>query len=260
MLQLTPVEDVTLPELALYHKFRDSAFASDESFIADSPKVVNLLLQSTLEIKSILATPAYYAQHEELIARHDIPVLYVAEKSVLEVIAGVSMHHNCMMHAIKPSSHALEALDAQVVMLDSIASSENIGLMARSAAALGIGSYVLPARGPHPFGRRALRVSMGYASRLKIHIYEDIFGTLAHLKSLGYTIIAAEITPDARPLSSIEAPLKWVLLMGSEDKGISAEVLACCDAVVAIEMAPEVKSLNVGVAASIMMYQLMHKA
>jgi tRNA G18 (ribose-2'-O)-methylase SpoU len=69
-------------------------------------------------------------------------------------------------------------------------------------------------------------------------------------------IAATEVTPDATQLSQVKTPQKWVLLMGHEGKGISNEVLSVCDEVLSIEMADGVKSFNVGVAASIIMYQL----
>jgi tRNA G18 (ribose-2'-O)-methylase SpoU len=100
---------------------------------------------------------------------------------------------------------------------------------------------------------------MGYASKLKIHIYEDISQTIETLKKNGYKIFAAEVTPDATLLAQVKVPHKWVLLMGHEGKGISEDVLSLCDEVLSIEMAEGVKSFNVSVAASIMMYQLKNK-
>jgi tRNA G18 (ribose-2'-O)-methylase SpoU len=96
---------------------------------------------------------------------------------------------------------------------------------------------------------------MGYVSKLKLHIYKDIFQTLEALKADGYKIFAAEATPVALLLSKVKVPQKWVLLMGHEGKGISKEVLSACDEVVSIEMSSDVKSFNVSVAASIIMYQ-----
>ncbi|MCD6172366.1 MAG: RNA methyltransferase, partial [Sulfurimonas sp.] len=62
------------------------------------------------------------------------------------------------------------------------------------------------------------------------------------------------------PLWHVEIPKKWVLIMGHEGIGISQEVLDICDEVVTIEMQEGVKSFNVGVAASVMMYRFMQKA
>ena len=258
-LNLLHVKSLDTPELSIYAKLRDNAFTSDNSFIADSPKVVNMLLESTIEVKSILATQEYYDLHHKLLSQKNIPKLFVADKVVMQSIVGHKIHHNVMMHGTRPAQTPLENLDNHIIMLDNITSTENIGSIARSAAALGVGSYLLAAQGPHPYARRALRVSMGHISILKTYLYDDIFETLERLKTLGYTIFAAEVTPKSIALSDIKVPEKWVLLMGHEGKGISTKVLEKSDVVVSIEMMPEIKSFNVGVAASILMYQFKHK-
>jgi tRNA G18 (ribose-2'-O)-methylase SpoU len=254
-LELLHVRSLDTPKLNIYAQLRDNIFTKDNSFIADSPKVVNILLKSDIEVKSILATQAYYDEFKELILKKDIDKLYVADKKILETVVGHKIHHNCMMHGIRPKQTPLEKLDENIIMIDAISSSQNVGSIARSAAALGVNSYLLSKQAPHPYSRRALRVSMGHVSMLKTHIYDDIFQTLKSLKTLGYTIFAAEVKAESIKLSQLKVPKKWVLLMGHEGKGISEEVLKECDKVVKIEMMPEIKSFNVGVAASILMYQ-----
>jgi len=253
-MKLTKITDLGTPSLEIYRQLRDKTFSADNSFIADSPKVVNVLLETPIKVISLLATKEYYEEFEALLSQKEIPYLYVADKKVMESIVGHKIHHNCMMHGIRPDETALDALGQQIIMLDEISSTENIGSIARSAAALGVDSYLLPKQGPHPFNRRALRVSMGLASRLKINQYDDIFVTLNRLRTKGYKIFAAEVTSDATPLAEIKVPDRWVLLMGHEGKGLSQEVLAACDEAVQIEMEADIKSFNVGVAASIMMY------
>ena len=77
---------------------------------------------------------------------------------------------------------------------------------------------------------------------------------------MGYTILAAEVTDDSIELAKLEVPQKWVLLMGHEGKGLAKEILDICDKSVKIEMVAGIKSFNVSIAASIMMYTLtMHK-
>jgi len=258
-MNLIKIENFNIPYLEIYSQLRDNNFTEDNSFIADSPKVVNILLQTDLEVKSILATAEYYEEFEELIEKKNIPFLYVATKELMQTIVGHKIHHNCMMHGTRPSISALDELDKNIIMLDSITSSENIGSIARSAAALGVSSYLVPSQSPHPYGRRALRVSMGYVSRLSIHIYDDIFSTINALKENGYKIYAAEVTENSVLLSDVKISKKWVLLMGHEGKGLSSEVLSVCDEVVQIEMASDIKSFNVGVASSILMYQFKNR-
>jgi len=254
-IHLTPVNDLNIPELQIYRTLRDNKTTEDNSFIADSPKVVNMLLRTSVGARSILATETYYEENKSLLEERKIPLLYVAPKAVLETITGHRIHHNVMMHGIRPPQKALDELGDQIIMLDELSKTENVGAIARSAAALGIRSFVVPAKGPHPYGRRALRVSMGHISKLDLHIYDDLHHTLRTLKEKGYRIFAAEVTPDATPLSKLHISGKWVLLMGHEQKGISRETLGLCDETVKIEMEPEIKSFNVAIAASILMYQ-----
>lgn len=254
MFKLINVDDIHMPELVIYQQLRDNVFNKENSFIADSPKVVNMLLSTDIEVKSILATKEYYEEFRELIASKNIPKLFVIDKKEMQIIIGHKLHHNCMMHGIRPAETPLNKLDEQIIMLDTISSTENIGSIARSAAALGVHSYLVPGQAPHPYGRRALRVSMGYVSKLKINIYNDIFKTLEELQANGYTVYGAEVSEESLDLSEVKVPKKWVLLMGNEGKGLSKEVQDACDKLVQIEMMPDIRSFNVGVAASILMH------
>lgn len=239
---------------------RDNAFDELNSFVADSPKVVNILLESNLELKSILATKEYYEKYADLIEKKDDLICYAATKEQMQNLVGHKIHHNCMLHGIRPKEHTLEQLGDHIVMLDNITSSENVGSIARSMAGIGVESYLLPKESPHPYGRRALRVSMGYVSRLKYCIYSDIIKTIRELQNRGYKVYAAELSEDSIPLKQVKPTDKWVLVMGSEGHGISQEVLDVCDEVVNIEMLDGVKSFNVSVAASILMYEFVNSA
>ncbi|MFK5938485.1 MAG: RNA methyltransferase [Sulfurimonas sp.] len=256
MIKLIEIYDINAEEIKIYQQLRDKSFADDGSFIADSPKVVNMLFTTEIEVKSILATQEYYDEFEELVSLKNIPKLYLASKQEMQKIVGHKIHHNCMMHGIRPVATSLKNLGNEIIMLDEITSSENVGSIARSAAALGVDSYLLSHKSPHPFNRRALRVSMGHATLLKTHIYSDIFTTIKELKEMGYKIFAAEVRDDSTPLAKVKSTKKWVLIMGHEGKGISQDILDICDEVVTIEMQEGVKSFNVAVAASIMMYKL----
>ena len=259
-MNLIQIENLDLPELQIYRKMRGNAFDADNSFVADSPKVVNMLLESDLEIHSLLATEAYYLQNRQLLEKRNIPKLFVGEKALIETIVGHTMHHNVMMHGKRPENVPLEKLGDRIIMLDALSNMENVGAIARSAAGLGVDSMLLPVAAPHPYGRRAIRVSMGYVSRLKIHRFETLEETLKQLHALGYTIYGAEATADAIPLSTLDrVPDKWVVIMGNEEAGLSSEILRQCDHTVQIEMAPGVKSFNVSIAASVIMHWMVVK-
>jgi len=151
-MNLTKIKNIHMPELEIYHKLRDNAFDEQNSFVADSPKVVNLLLQRGVEVKSILATQEYYDEFEELLSSKDIPKLFVVSKEEMQKIVGHKIHHNCMMHGLRVKQTKLENLSDNIVILDEITSAQNVGSIARSMAGFGVKSLVLPKSAPHPYG------------------------------------------------------------------------------------------------------------
>ena len=253
-----PINTIDDPKLSIYHQFREHAFRKDGSFVADSPKVVNLLLTQKIEVKSILATQSYYDAHQTLLMPYSEAIFYVATKEQMQNIVGHKIHHNVMMHGIRPLEVNLCELGDHIIMLDEMSSTQNIGAIARSAVAMGVDSYVVPIHAPHPYSRRALRVSMGHIAMLDLHCYDSIKETIITLKGYGYRIYGAEIAPDSTALFEVKPTEKWVILMGHEGSGLSLEVMALCDEIVTIEMVEGVKSFNVAIAASLMMYQFKH--
>ena len=113
-MELIPVDDIDTDELQIYHKIRDNAFDELNSFVADSPKVVNILLDTDLKIESILATNEYYEEFKKLIQTKNIPKLYLATKEQMQGIVGNKIHHHCMMHGIRPSENSLDSLDDKI--------------------------------------------------------------------------------------------------------------------------------------------------
>ncbi|MCB4747004.1 MAG: RNA methyltransferase [Sulfurovum sp.] len=250
------VNTIDHSNIQVYRKLRENVFGTDGSFIADSPNVIKLLLAAGIKTKSIFTTPEYFEKNTHFFTNYNIPIIYIAKKSILEQVVGHRLHHNVMMHALRPKETPLEVLSEHIIMLTEISNADNIGAIARSAAALGVKSYLVPQQGPHPYSRRAVRVSMGHIGKLHYHCYDNIKETLAILKAKGYHIFAAEVTKDSTPLMEVKVPKKWVLLMGHEQLGINDDILKLCNEVVTIEMEEEIKSFNVAIAASIMMYQM----
>lgn len=252
------IENIDIPDLEIYSSLRESAFRVDGSFIADSPKVVNLVLESDVEIKSMLATQEYYDEFSELISLKNIPKKYLTTKDEMKKIVGHKIHHNCMMHGIRPKDVSLDELGNEVLLLDGITSAENVGSIVRSCVALGVNSLVIANETPHPFNRRALRVAMGHSHMIKTHMHKDIKVSIKTMQEKGYRVYAAEVCEGSTPLRQVQTPDKWVLIMGHEGRGISQDILDLVDEVVTIEMQAGIKSFNVGVAASLMMYQFLN--
>jgi tRNA G18 (ribose-2'-O)-methylase SpoU len=252
-MNLIKVDELDLPELQIFKSMRDNVVNADESFIADSAKVVNLLIKNSCETRSVLAVEDYYNENADLLSNLKAQ-FYVASKDQMRCLTGFNIHHGVMMHGRRPVAVGLNELRGNIVMLDTFSKNDNVGAIARTAAAFGVQSYLVPRQGPHPYGRRALRVSMGYVSMMNYSLYDNKLETFAVLKKLSYKIIAIEADTRAQELKNFKVPEKWVVLFGNEGDGLSEEVLNSCDAIVKLDMKSGVKSLNVGAAAAVALY------
>lgn len=103
------------------------------------------------------------------------------------------------------------------------------------------------------------RGAVGAQYYTPVHHYESVELTIETLRGLGWSIIAAEITDDAKPLPSYDWPKRSAVLFGEENLGLSQEVLDMVDDVVYIPGMGSVRSLNVSTTSGIMMYDFYTK-
>ncbi len=149
----------------------------------------------------------------------------------------------------------LEDLDVSkgVLLAEHIQDPANVGAMLRSAAAFGFGGVVLAGNCADPFGPKVLRASMGAVGRLPVVVQDDIQQAAGALHKAGATLYASALQ-GAAPLAQVAVQRPFVLLVGNEGAGLSAEVLALADERVCIPMHAGVDSLNAAVAASVLMF------
>jgi len=144
-----------------------------------------------------------------------------------------------------PSAMLLVAVDVQ--------DPGNVGALLRVAEAAGASGVVLAGDSANPFSWKALRGSMGSGLRLPVVRADSALGTIdllrAHqVRSLAAVARGGRAPEDAAPIGRI------AIVVGGEGPGLSAELIARCDDRVTIPMAPPVESLNVTVAAAILLY------
>ena len=107
--------------------------------------------------------------------------------------------------------------------------------------------------GTDPFSRRVLRTSMGTVLGLPIVQTDDWHAVIAALHQARFETLAAVADPTAEPIASARRPPRAAILLGNEDKGLPPELVAACDRRVTLPMAAGVDSLNVAVAAGIVL-------
>lgn len=254
-----PFETVTDPgdpRLADYRHMKDRDLSAEGGrFVAESELVVRRLLASGLPVLSVLATPLRLQALGDGLARVTCPV-FSASQAVLDAITGFHVHRGCLAIGQRPREVAIPPDARTVVVLEDLVSADNIGALARNAAALGAGALVLSPRAADPFYRKAVRVSIGAVFQLPIVRLGAWPDGLAELKRLGFALLGAVVDAGAAPLATVRRPAKVALLLGAEGPGLSAAARAACDQLVTIPMAAGADSLNVATAGAVALYQL----
>jgi len=260
-----------MPAFDPWEPYRDLRFAGTREhpeygtcFIAEGRILVEDLLAAgragRLKVISVAATTA-----AALDLRERLPMgteLLTMEPAALSELAGFPFHRGLMACAQVPAPPPAEALRGarRLLVLPRLYDSENLGLLLRSAAALGLDG-VLAGPGPGQWTRRTVRVSMGAAWRIPVWRAEDPWERLADWKVAepGSEVVAAAVADAAEDARLWRPAARCALVMGPEDTGLDAAQLARCDRAVAIPMASGMDSLNVAAAGAILMYTLMQR-
>lgn len=141
-----------------------------------------------------------------------------------------------------------------VIVLDEITDVRNFGAIARTAECAGVDAIVIPARGGASVNADAVKTSAGALLSIPVCKEQNLKNALQFLQSSGLKIVGATEKGDKNyTQASMTEPL--AILMGSEEDGISPEHLRLCDEQVKIPITGKIQSLNVSVAAGIMMYE-----
>ena len=145
----------------------------------------------------------------------------------------------------------------KILVADGIQDIRNIGAISRSCVAFGVDLLIVGVKANAEIGEGAIKSSAGALLKLPVARVGSLSNTLTYLKSWGIPQIAAsEKTDQTMDRSSIQDLTSWALWMGNEDKGLSRERLALMDHIWRIKMTGNMDSLNVSVAAGILLHEL----
>lgn len=144
--------------------------------------------------------------------------------------------------------------DPFIVVLDSITDVRNFGAIARTCLCAGVDAVVIPMSGSVTVNADALKTSAGALHTLPVCRQADLRETLRFLKNSGLHLVAAtEKAEQSYTEADYSGPL--AIVMGAEDVGIHPENLKLCEEWVRIPILGSISSLNVSVAAGIMLYE-----
>ncbi len=264
MIEVIPIENFDRPELAPYRTMQwQYEHRKEGIFVAEGEKVVRRLLESQMEVVSLVLPPAWLETYRDLLAKRPEPLIraFTAEKKALEDLTGFTMYQGVLGVGRVPHRLSLDEIVARApapalfVAVEAVSNAQNLGGLVRNCAAFGAQAIITGETCCSPYLRRAVRGSMGTIFKVDAYEAPDLVETLGILKQRGFQVVAAHPHTDQRRLSQADFSGNAVILLGSEGNGLSPQVLAACDDIVAIPMQNEVDSLNVGTAGAIFLYE-----
>lgn len=141
-----------------------------------------------------------------------------------------------------------------LLILDKITDVRNLGSIARSAECAGVNAIIIPSRGSAMVNSDAVKTSAGALTKIPLCRQENLKETIQFLKNSGITIIGAS-EKAVRNYFEMDFDKPAAIILGSEETGISEEYLKLCDSMVKIPLKGEIGSLNVSVAAGIILFE-----
>jgi tRNA G18 (ribose-2'-O)-methylase SpoU len=190
----------------------------------------------------------------------DVP-LYVVPDALIHDIIGFRFHQGVIACGLRLAETALSELTsrleprATLVICPDLNNTENLGSLIRIAAGFGAQAMILGPQSCDAFFRQSIRVSMGTVFSLPIVRSDDLQRDLQMLRDdFGFELIATVLDPAAEPLARAARSDRIGILFGNEAHGLDAAWLAACTRRVTIPMHHNTDSLNVAVAAGVVMY------
>ena len=151
-----------------------------------------------------------------------------------------------------------KGLSPLILILDGITDVRNFGAIVRTAECAGVNAVIIPEKGGAQINADAMKTSAGALNNVPICKSLSLVSSIEFLKQSGLQIIACTEKAEDN-VRDLDFSIPTGIVLGSEDKGISSECLRCADSCGSIPMTGNIGSLNVSVAAGMVLYEAMRQ-
>ena len=217
-------------------------------FYVEGKKLLNEALNSGFRIRYIICTGPG--------APHSGAEVITVTDEVYKKITDEEAPEGVMCVVEKPAGDTALPYNRPVIILDSVRDPGNVGTIIRTADALCGVDIILSGGCADIYSGKTQRAAMGAVFRQNIKISKNLAEDIANLKKKGYNILAAHLDKNSRPINDIKFDAKTAAVFGNEGGGLSGETAGACDGRMIIPINPHSESLNVAVAAGIVLWEI----
>jgi 23S rRNA (guanosine2251-2'-O)-methyltransferase len=145
-----------------------------------------------------------------------------------------------------------------VLLLDSIQDTHNLGAIIRSAECAGVKGIIITRHNSAPVNETVVKTSAGATEHMKICVVNNLVNTIKELKDEGFWIIGSALA-GAVDYNTVDYKIPAAVVLGNEEKGIRRLTADSCDVLIKIPMKGKLDSLNVSVAAGVILFEIIRQ-
>jgi len=236
------IESINNEKIKNYSKLKDKKYRDqDNLYLVSTP---HLVLEA---LKKDVVQEIFLLNNKENIYGN---VTYVTD-AVMKKLSNLDTPPEVVAVVKKEQPKPIEG---NILLLDRIQDPGNLGTIIRSAVAFNIHTIILGNGCVDLYNEKVLRAAEGMHFHINI-LNSNLFNIIPELKKQNYEIIGTKLTAGTE-LKNFKVNNKYALIMGNEGSGVSPDLLNLCDEYLYIKMNTSCESLNVGVATSIIIYEL----
>ena len=257
--QIESKQNATLRHLARLGREKKYRKTCGE-MLCEGEKVLGEALRAGVSVKTVLTSKDARLSRaaQDLIERaaQQGAQLFTAAAHLFLLASDVETPQGILFSCVLPQRAAgdLPAGLKDVVLLDGVQDPGNLGTILRTADAFGLDAVILCEGCADWAAPKVVRATMGAVFRQPIY-HMPLSEAVAALRTRGLPVYAAALAADSVPLTAL--PLAGsAVIVGSEGRGVTDGALALCDRKIIIPMAGRAESLNAGVAASILIWEM----
>ena len=186
---------------------------------------------------------------DEFVDRDDT---YFITKDIMKKISSMESPSNIL--AVCEKSNSKEIIGSKILLLDEIQDPGNLGTIIRSSVAFGVTTIILSNDTVDLYNPKVIRASEGMFCHINI-ITMDLEEAIKAIKEKSIRVYGTNVV-NGKEVSTISDKSSYALVMGNEGNGVKKHIQELCDENLYIPMNESCESLNVGVACSILLYEL----
>lgn len=260
MLEITSIKNPLIKEIKSLYRKKDRI--KDKLFIIEGIKIIEEAINNGYHLKNIVYTDQLLnteagAVFFEMIKEFDnlvhVPSNIFKEISDTENPQGIlgvaKFQHKTLNDMILKEKPFL-------LFLDGVQDPGNMGTIIRTADAFKVDGIIITDGCVDPYNPKVVRATMGSIFRVPLYYTSGGLDELKKLKMLNIKVFSTSLEGSV-PIYDIDFNDRFVMIIGNESKGVSEDIFSISDKLIKIPMPGKSESLNAGVAASIIMYEVM---